>query len=140
MNKIDFEFFKSVFEASGLSRRAFCRESGLNRGSFHRIMKREVEISKYNGELIYKFAEKKGFIRNNKNLKKNKTSLLMYFIYAILTILMVVFFGYACLYAIDKEARRQCIQADSYCANYSDLGACEKRFVSVCDKELAFAE
>ena len=54
-------------------------------------------------------------------------------IYAIAISGIIVCFGYSCSDGFDKETKRQCIVAMDHCEKYSDAGACEPKYLKVCE-------
>lgn len=46
---------------------------------------------------------------------------------------MFVLFGYAMVEGLEREAKRQCIVAQDHCAKYADAGACDPKYLAVCE-------
>lgn len=54
-------------------------------------------------------------------------------IFAIVLTGIVVFIGYSCSDGLDREIRRQCIVAQDNCEKYSDAGACDPKYLKICE-------
>ena len=46
---------------------------------------------------------------------------------------IVVLFGYAFLGGLDREAQRQCEVAKDTCEKYADAGACDPKYMKICE-------
>lgn len=46
---------------------------------------------------------------------------------------LVALFAYSFLDGLDREAKRQCIVAKDTCEKYADAGACEPKYLAVCE-------
>jgi hypothetical protein len=42
-------------------------------------------------------------------------------------------FCWAFITCLDREAKRQCIVAQDHCVKYSDAGACDPKYLAVCE-------
>lgn len=54
-------------------------------------------------------------------------------LYIVAGIGMFVLFGYAMVEGLEREAKRQCIVAKDHCAKYADAGACDPKYLAVCE-------
>ena len=54
------ENIKKIIEAAGISNRKFCNEVGLSKGTFWRLMYRNVELSGKRQEKVHAYAKSMG--------------------------------------------------------------------------------
>lgn len=54
-------------------------------------------------------------------------------LYTVAGIGIFVLFGYAMVDGLEREAKRQCIVAQDHCAKYADAGACDPKYLAVCE-------
>lgn len=48
-------------------------------------------------------------------------------------VFVIVLLGTAAIDSIDLEAKRQCIVAKDNCEKYADAGACDPKYMKVCE-------
>lgn len=63
--KITREDVRSIIDILGISNREFCRNTGLNRGAFSKIMRGVSKVSDYNEKKILQYARTKGLYKKS---------------------------------------------------------------------------
>lgn len=55
-------------------------------------------------------------------------------LYIVAGIGIFVLFGYFVIDGVNREVKRQCIVAKDTCEKYSDAGACEPKYLAICEE------